>query len=141
MIEAATAAGIKTMSELVLLSKYERFLKYMDPILQQIPKQKSNLRDNTEDLLLAQVDLLYSAVMSGTPSRINAADSGLAAIRFRLRYLSSVKFTRTVITKTEGVEKKQRRKSYLMSRNSAATAEVILAETGCIIGSMKKGKQ
>ena len=141
MIEAATAAGIKTMSELVLLSRYEKFLKYMDPILQQIPKQKSNLRDNTEDLLLAQVDLLYGAVMSGTPSRINAADSGLAAIRFRLRYLSSVKFTRTVITKTEGVEKKQRRTSHLISRNSAAIAEVILAETGCIIGSMKKGKQ
>ena len=141
MIEAATAAGIETMSELVLLSRYEKFLKYMDPILQQIPKQKSNLRDNTEDLLLAQVELLYGAVMSGTPSRINAADSGLAAIRFRLRYLSSVKFTRTVITKTEGVEKKQRRTSYLISRNSAATAEVILAETGRIIGSMKKGKQ
>lgn len=129
------------MSKLVLLSKYEKFLKYMDPALQQMPKQKSNLRDNTEDLLLAQVELLYGAVMSGTPSRINAADSGLAAIRFRLRYLSSVKFTRTVITKIEGVEKKQRRKSYLMSRNSAAIAEAILAEVGCIIGTMKKGKQ
>lgn len=129
------------MKDLILAQKYEPFLKYMDGILQNFPSAKSNLRDNTENLFLRQVDLLYDAAMSGMPSKINAADAGLASIRFRLRYLSSVKFSRTVVREKEGVQTKKRVSSYLMTRASATTAEIILSEVGNILGSMKENKK
>ena len=64
------------MSDLILIQKYEVFLKYIDPILQNMPAKRVNLKNNTENLFLKQADLLYLAVVSGTPSRLNDADSG-----------------------------------------------------------------
>jgi len=128
------------MSDLILIQKYEVFLKYIDPILQNMPVKRANLKNNTENLFLKQVDLLYLAVVSGTPSRLNDADSGLAGIRFRLRFLRSIKHRNTIIKVVDGVVKKTTKSGFLVSRKSTVHAEILLSEVGSIIGKMKKGK-
>ena len=80
---------------LILVQKYEAFLVYSDMLLQQIPRERSNIRDLSEKLFQDQVELLYSAAKSGMASRVYAADAALAAIEQRLRFLSETKYTKT----------------------------------------------
>jgi len=96
---------------MAIVEKYEGFVNYMYPIAQNIARKHGVARDAFLRAMFAQVDLFIVAGKSGQPSRLYAADAGLASLRFWLRFLADPK-----------------RK--LISQNQHRVAQVHLAEVG-----------
>ncbi len=96
---------------MAIVEKYEGFVNYMYPIAQNIARKHGVARDAFLRAMFTQVDLFIVAGKSGQPSRLYAADAGLASLRFWLRFLADPK-----------------RK--LISQNQHRVAQVHLAEVG-----------
>ncbi|MGV1867174.1 MULTISPECIES: diversity-generating retroelement protein Avd [unclassified Rhizobium] len=77
--------------DLAIVEKYEEAVTYLYAIIQNCPRQHGALRDRLIGLMFDQVGLLYDAAKSKQASRLYAADSNLATLRFWLRFAASAK--------------------------------------------------
>ena len=108
-------------SGLVVVEKYDEFVNYIYPVLQNIPRKHGILKEKTIQLVFLQVELFYKAVKSNHVSKFYEADANLALVRYHLRFLASDK-----------------RK--LVSPKQHQVASILLAEVGKIVGAMIKGR-
>lgn len=107
---------------MVIVEKYETFLNYFYPVVQNIPRVHGTAKDMLTRDLLGQVNLFLIAGKSGQISRLYEADAGLANLRFWLRFMSNP--ARKIIT----IKQHQ-------------IGEVMLSEVGKILGSWIERKQ
>jgi hypothetical protein len=113
----------QTPKNLIIIEKYEEFVNYTYPVLQNIPRKHGVVKERILLIIFEQVELFYKALKSGQKSKLYEADSNLASIRFYLRFLSD-----------------EKRK--LISKKQDRVAGIKLAEVGKILHSwIKKGKQ
>ncbi|MEX2524434.1 MAG: diversity-generating retroelement protein Avd [Gammaproteobacteria bacterium] len=103
------------VDQLAIVEKYEKFINYMYPVAQNIPRKHGRVRDMFLQAMLEQVHLFIVGGKSNQVSRLYAADAGLAHLRFWLRFMSHSQ--RRIITP------KQHR-----------VASTHLAETGKMLG-------
>ena len=82
--------------QLLVVEKYERFINYLYPILQNCPRKHGVVRDAVFTAMFSQVDLFINAGKSKQPSRLYSADANLALLRFWLRFMAHPK--RRIIT-------------------------------------------
>ena len=108
-------------SSLVVVEKYDEFVNYIYPVLQNIPRKHGIVKERTIQLVFAQVDMFYKAIKSKHISKLYEADANLALLRYHLRFLAD-----------------ERRK--LVSPKQHQVASILLAEVGKIVGAMIKGK-
>ena len=102
--------------QMAIIEKYERFVMYMYPIAQSLPRKHGVARDMFLKTLFNQAGLFYDAGKSNQVSKIYIADAGLAHLRFWLRFLA--------MPSTRG-----------MSTHQHKVALVMLSEVGSMLGS------
>ena len=73
---------------LAIVEKYEAFVSYLYPILQNAPRKHGVLRDAVLAALFLPVGGLYHAAKSKQVSRLYAVDAEFATLRSHLRFLS-----------------------------------------------------
>jgi len=113
----------RTAKNLIIIEKYEEFVNYIYPVLQNIQRKHGVIKERILLIIFEQVELFYKALKSNQKSKLYEADSNLASIRFYLRFLAS-----------------EKRK--LISQKQHQTASIKLAEVGKILHSwIIKGKQ
>jgi hypothetical protein len=103
-------------NNLIVIEKYEEFVNYIYPILQNIQRKHGVVKEKMIQIIFNQIELFYKAVKTNHISKIYEADSNLATIRFYLRFLAD----------------KNRK---LISQKQLQVASVKLAEVGRIIHS------
>ena len=118
-------------NKLVLIEKYDEFLNYIYPKLQQIPRNHGILKAKVITTVFEQPELFYKAVKSNQISKLYEADAGLATIRHQLRFLSTAE---TIVLKNG----KRTKGKFLLDKKAHQVASIKLAEVGKIIGSMFK---
>ena len=111
--------GNSSRDQLAVVEKYEQFIAYVYPVLQNIPRKHGVARDLVLHAMFAQVELFIVAGKSSQPSRLYSADANLSLLRFWLRFLSDPK--RRIITPTQH-----------------RTALTMLAEVGKMMGAWIK---
>lgn len=79
-----------TTDALAIVQKYEAFVSYLYPILQNSPRKHGVLRDIALNALFAPIGGLYHAAKSQQVSRLYAVDAEFATLRSHLRFLSNV---------------------------------------------------
>ena|SRR5579872_3338842 len=72
---------------LAIVEKYEAFVHYLYPILQNAPRKHGVLRDVVLAQLFAPIGELYHAARSRQVSRLHAVDAQFATLRAHLRFL------------------------------------------------------
>lgn len=102
--------------QMAIIEKYERFVMYMYPIAQSLPRKHGIARDMFLNTLFNQAGLFYDAGKSNQVGKIYIADAGLAHLRFWLRFL--------VTPSTRGISPHQHK-----------VALVMLSEVGSMLGS------
>lgn len=102
--------------QMAIMEKYERFINYMYPIAQSMPRKHGVAREMFLKSLFGQAELFYEAGKSNQVSKIYVADAGIAHLRFWLRFL--------VMPSTRGISIHQHK-----------VALVMLSEVGSILGS------
>ena len=127
------------MSDLILIEKYDIFLKYIYPALQEIPRKHGVLKARVIELVFSQAELIYKAIKSNQKSKLYEVDACLATVRHHLRFLSE---TRNVSDFLNSDTNKSERKvgKFLLSSKRHQVASILLAEVGKIVGSMIKGQ-
>ncbi len=80
--DAAPTAG------LAILEKYEQFVDYFYPVLQNAPRRHGVARDMALKAVFEQVEMIVAAGKSRQISRLYIADANLAALRFWLRFMA-----------------------------------------------------
>lgn len=105
--------------QLAIVEKYERFIEYIYPILQNCPRRHGIARDAVLRAMFDQVDLFIVAGKSRQASRLYSADANLALLRFWLRFMASP--ARKIITPKQH-----------------QVAQVHLAEVGAMLGAWIK---
>ncbi|MDQ7044712.1 MAG: diversity-generating retroelement protein Avd [Sulfurimonas sp.] len=110
-----------TDNGLIIVEKYDVFINYIYPVLQNISRKHGIVKERVIQLVFLQVELFYKALKSNQKSKLYEADANLALIRYYLRFLADTK-----------------RK--LISPKQHQTASILIAESGKILGSMIKGK-
>lgn len=108
-------------SQLILIEKYEDFINYIYPCVQNVQRKHGVVKEEFLKVLFSQVELFYKAIKSSSKSKFYEADSNLASIRFYLRFLAD----------------KNRK---LITQKQHQTASIKLAEVGKIVGSIIKNK-
>jgi hypothetical protein len=103
-------------NNLILIEKYEDFINYIYPVLQNIQRKHGVVKERIIQVIFNQIELFYKAIKSNHISKIYEADSNLATIRFYLRFLAD----------------KNRK---LISQKQHQVASIKLAEVGKIIHS------
>ena len=107
------------MNNLLIIEKYEEFVNYIYPVIQNVDRKHGYVKQKFIDLIFQQVDIFYKAIKSNQKSRLYEADGNLATIRFYLRFLANDK-----------------RK--LLSKKQQQVCEIKLAEVGSILNSWIK---
>ncbi len=74
---------------LAIVEKYEAFVHYLYPILQNSPRKHGVLRDAVLAALFVPIGGLYHAAKSRQVSRLHAVDAEFATLRSFLRFLAS----------------------------------------------------
>ena len=64
-----------TNSGLIVVEKYDVFVNYIYPKLQNIPRKHGILKEKTIKLVFLQVELFYKAIKSKHISKLYEADS------------------------------------------------------------------
>jgi hypothetical protein len=73
---------------LAIVERYEAFVTYLYPILQNAPRRHGVLRDAVLAALFVPIGGLYHAAKSKQVSRLYAVDAEFATLRSFLRFLS-----------------------------------------------------
>ena len=74
-------------NDLIIIEKYEKFLNYMYPIAQNIPRKHGIAKEMFIHSLLEQVKLFSIAGKSNQISKLYICDAGLQELRFWLRFM------------------------------------------------------
>jgi hypothetical protein len=77
-----------TTDALAIVEKYEAFVSYLYPILQNAPRRHGVLRDAVLAALFVPIGDLYHAAKSRQLSRLYTIDAEFATLRSYLRFLS-----------------------------------------------------
>lgn len=72
---------------LTIVEKFEDFVQYVYPITLNFDRCHNVAKDKFLSAVFGQVELLNDAGKSGQISRLYLADSGLASLRFYLRFM------------------------------------------------------
>jgi len=113
---------VKGANGLVIIEKYDEFVNYIYPVLQNIQRKHGVVKERVLLLIFEQVELFYKALKSKQISRLYECDSNLASIRYYLRFLAD-----------------PRRK--LISQKQHQVASIKLSEVGKILNAwITKGK-
>ena len=107
--------------QLIIIEKYDEFLNYIYPVIQNVPRKHGIIKEKMIKLLFLQVDLFYRAIKSNHISKLYEADANLALLRHHLRFFAD-----------------DRRK--LVSPKQHQVSSIKLAEVGKMLGAMIKGK-
>lgn len=105
---------------MAIVEKYERVIAYLYPIAQSMPRKHGVSRDMFLTCLLGIPDLLIQAGKSNQVSKIYVADSGLANLRFWMRFIFSIK---------------------CITQHQLQTAQIILAEVGNMVNAWIRKKK
>lgn len=108
--------------QLLIVQKYETFVDYFYPIVQNIPRQHGVAKEMMLRDILGQVSLFIKAGKSNQISKLYEADAGLSQLRYWLRFCSNKKIN-------------------IITLNQHRAAEVMLSEVGRILGSWISHKQ
>lgn len=73
---------------LAIVERYEAFVNYLYPILQNAPRRHGVIRDTVLAALFGPIGGLYHAAKSRQVSRLYAVDAEFATLRSYLRFLS-----------------------------------------------------
>lgn len=68
----------QTPKNLIIIEKYEEFVNYTYPVLQNIPRKHGVVKERILLIIFEQVELFYKALKSGQKSKLYEADSNLA---------------------------------------------------------------
>jgi hypothetical protein len=79
----------KPYTDLIIIEKYEKFLNYMYPIAQNIPRKHGIAKEMFIQSLLSQVKLFSIAGKTNQISKLYVCDSGLQELRFWLRFMEN----------------------------------------------------
>lgn len=111
------------MSEdkLIIIEKYDEFVNYIYPVLQNIQRNNGIVKEKIIQLVFEQVELFYKALKSNQKSRLYDADANLASLRYYLRFLAD-------------------RNRKLITQKQHQVASIKLGEVGKILNSWIKGK-
>ena len=108
---------------LLIIQKYEMFLDYFYNIAQTVPRRHGVFKEGLLTKLFDFPDLVYDAGKSNQVSKLYIADSCLASLRFKLRFM---------------VHDKRR----MITPKQLKTSQMMLSEVGNILGSwIKKHKK
>lgn len=106
----------KNENELLIITKYNLFFKYLYPMLINMSAKHRVLRDMTIEMMLRQYTEIQIAYKTNQISKLHSADAGIATIREFLRILAS-------------------RNVKLLSLKQYGNASEHLAEVGSLLGS------
>lgn len=102
--------------KLIIIEKYDEFVNYVYPVLQNIARKHGILKEKTINSIFEQIELFYKAIKSNQKSKLYEADANLAIIRYYLRFLAD----------------KNRK---LISQHQHQVASIKIAEVGKILHS------
>ena len=77
----------KNYTDLLIIEKYEKFLDYMYPISQNIPRKHGIIKEKFITCMFNQVELFAVAGKSNQISKLYSCDSNIHQLRFWLRFL------------------------------------------------------
>ena len=78
-------------SNLVIVEKYNEFVEYVYPCIQNVDRRHGVLKMKMIDAMFLQVELFYKAIKSNQKSKLYEADANLAVLRYYLRFLAHPK--------------------------------------------------
>ena len=126
-------------NDLVIMERYDDFLKYIYPKIQQIPKNHGIVKAKMMNLVLDTPDFIYRAIKSNQIGKMYELDAHLASIRHMMRYLAN---NYNVVYKLDENNKKIRKKGkYLLDNKGHSVSSILLSHVGKIVGKMIKDKQ
>ena len=73
---------------LAIVEKYEQFVAYLYPVIQNTPRRHGVARDLVLAAMFNQAELLIVAAKVRQVSKLYAADANLALLRFWLRFMA-----------------------------------------------------
>jgi len=124
---------------LVIIEKYDKFLSYIYPRLQEIPRKHGILKEKTILLVFQQAELIYRLIKTKpiNKTKLYDLDAGLATVRHHLRFLAETRNVTVVFDKESGKSIRKEGK-FLLDKKAHTTASILIAEVGKIVGTMMK---
>ncbi len=80
--------GQASWSPMAIVEKYEQFIAYFYPVLQNVPRKHGVARDMALTAMFQQVEMFATAGKAKQISRLYIADANLSALRFWLRFMA-----------------------------------------------------
>ena len=77
--------------QLAIIDRYEEYINYVYPILQNIPNKHGYFKEEIIKQLFQIVDLINDGAKTNQISKLYLVDSALASMRFKLRFMVFVK--------------------------------------------------
>ena len=108
--------------QMVIVQKYEPFVNYFYPVIQNLPRQHGVAKEMFLRDMLGQVKLFIVAGKSSSITRLYEADAGLSQLSYWLRFL-------------------QHKERNLITLKQHQVGSTMLAETGGILGSWISNKK
>lgn len=79
---------LASYKQLAIIQRFETFINYMYPILENCPRKHSVVKDKFLLAIFNQVELFIVAGKSNQISKLYSADANLSLLRFWLRFVS-----------------------------------------------------
>ena len=107
-------------NQMFIVEKYEKFINYLYPILQSVPRKHGVAKNLIlADLLSVPSDMMIAG-KTGLVSKLYLIDAQLANLRYWMRFLVNRK---------------------CMSRHQEQTAQALMAEVGSVLGKWISSKK
>jgi hypothetical protein len=87
-----TETSDKKYVNLFIIEKYERFLDYMYPIAQNIPRKHGIMKEMFIKALFNQIQLFATAGKVNQVSKLYLCDAGIQDLKFYLRFMGDEKY-------------------------------------------------
>lgn len=78
-------------SLLIIIEKYDGFVNYIYPIIQNVPRKHGTVKEMMTQSIFIQTELFYKALKSDSKSKLHEADANLAMIRYWMRFMANEK--------------------------------------------------
>lgn len=76
---------------IIIIRKYDAFLRYVYPIMLKIPNEHKYLKDSLISNIFETIDLINKALKTDQISKLYEIDANLSSIRYKIKFLSSEK--------------------------------------------------
>lgn len=126
-------------SGLVIIEKYDKFLSYIYPRLQDMPRKHGILKEKIILLVFQQAELIYRLIKTKpiNKTKLYELDAGLATVRHHLRFLAETRNIVVVFDKETGKQIRKEGK-FLLDSKSHRNSSILIAEVGKIVGTMMR---